>query len=131
MNKKELSKYYHLAIEIQSIEEKIKMIEECSIGSSKITGMPFSGNISNPIQQRIELIEKYSEKLEYKKSKAIEEMIKIENYLSTIEDLETRLIFNKRYIELKKWEKIAIEMHMSEATIYRRHSDQLKGEIRC
>ena len=39
---------------------------------------------------------------------------------------EIRRIFNKRYIELKKWERIAQEMHMSERTIFRKHSQFLK-----
>ena len=53
-------------------------------------------------------------------------MMNIENYLATIEDIETKLIFNKRYIELKEWSVIAREMHMSERTVFRKHSKQLK-----
>ena len=48
-------------------------------------------------------------------------MVKIENIIAKINDTEIRRIFNKRYIELKKWERIAQEMHMSERTIFRKH----------
>jgi len=93
---------------------------------SKATGMPVSGNISNPTERKVQLILKYTEILERKKNLALEEMVKIENIIAKINDTEIRRIFNKRYIELKKWERIAQEMHMSERTIFRKHSQFLK-----
>ena len=48
------------------------------------------------------LVEKYQNRLESKKAEAIQEMLRIETYLSSIEDIETRMIFNYRYIEKKK-----------------------------
>ena len=58
------------------------------------------------------LVEKYQNRLESKKAEAIQEMLRIETYLSSIEDIETRMIFNYRYIEKKSWEQIAMLMHM-------------------
>jgi len=127
MDRKTLSKYYHLSQEIKEIEEKIIMIKDQMPSGSRITGMPFSGNNkSDPTERKVQLIIKYTEILENKKNQAIEEMVKIENIISTIEDIEIRRIFNKRYIELKKWEKIALEMHMSERTVFRKHSQFFK-----
>lgn len=40
MTKKELSKYYYLSLEIKDLEDRIESINETTIGSSKITGMP-------------------------------------------------------------------------------------------
>lgn len=132
MNKKELSKYYYLTLEIKDIENKLYELRNQSSGVARMTGMPFSSQVGNPTEKQVMLIEKYTEKLEKKKIKAMEEIIKIESYISEITDVETRLIFNKRYIELKKWEKIAVEMFMSERTIFRKHKDQLKkGEKLC
>ena len=132
MNKKELSKYYYLTLEIKDIENKLYELRNQSSGVARMTGMPFSSKVGNPTEKQVMLIEKYTEKLEKKKIKAMEEIIKIESYISEITDVETRLIFNKRYIELKKWEKIAVEMFMSERTIFRKHKDQLKkGEKLC
>ena len=56
------------------------------------------------------------------------EMEKIEKYISTIEDIEIRLIFSKRYLDFKDWVKIADEMFMSERSVYRKHSNWLKQE---
>ena len=127
MNKKELSKYYYLTLEILDIENKLKEIRNQSSGVSRMTGMPFSSQVGNPTEKQVMLIEKYTEKLEHKKLQAMEEIIKIENYISEIKDVETRLIFNKRYIELKKWDVIAREMNMCERGVFQRHSDHLKG----
>lgn len=132
MNKKQLSKYYYLSLEIKDIQSKLEEIRTQSVGVAKMTGMPFSTKVGNPTEEQAMLIIKYTQRLEKKQSKALAELLKIEDYISNIEDVETRLIFTKRYIELKKWEKIALEMFMSERTIFRKHKDQLKkGEIQC
>lgn len=126
MNKKELSKYYYLSLEIKSLEERILTIRNKSVGISNITGMPFSMNKSNPVEKQIQLIATLTERLELKKAQALEEMLKIEQYINTIKDVETRLIFSKRYIELKKWDLIAREMYMSERSVFRKHSNYLR-----
>ena len=72
------------------------------------------------------LIEKYQNRLESKKAEAIQEMLRIEKYLSSIEDIETRMIFIYRYIEKKSWEQIAMLMHMGIATVFRKHKEQLQ-----
>lgn len=126
MTKEELSKYYYLSLEIKQIEAKISEINDTYMSASKINGMPKSHKISNPQEERILLVEKYHEKLERKKAKAIQEMLKIETYLLDIEDIETRMIFNYRYIEQKSWEQIAMLMHMGIATVFRKDREQLK-----
>ena len=40
LTKKELSKYYYLSLEIKDLEERKRMLEQTSIGSAKLTGMP-------------------------------------------------------------------------------------------
>ena len=126
MNRKELSKYYHLTMEIKDLEEKIKELDLTLISSPILTGMPHSNKISNPTEQKSILTLTLKRKLEKRKEKALNELNKIEDYISSIEDTEIRQIFSKRYIQLKKWEEIAQEMFMSERNIYRKHSKYLK-----
>ena len=126
MTKEELSRYYYLSLEIKQIEAKISEINDTYMSASKINVMPKSHKISNPQEERMLLVEKYQEKLERKKAKAIQEMLKIETYLLDIEDIETRMIFNYRYIEQKNWEQIAMLMHMGITTVFRKHKQQLK-----
>ena len=101
MTKRELSKYYFLNLEIKDIKSKIQEIESTIIGSSKITDMPHSTNKSDPVHEKVELLSRLKTKLENREAKAMRELLKIESYISAIEDAEVRLIFSKRYIELK------------------------------
>jgi hypothetical protein len=128
MTKRELSKYYYLSLEIKDLEERIIHLHETAIGSSKITGMPMVHSNESPIEKRVELIVRLSDKLKRRQKQAFEEMEKIEQYISTIEDIEIRLIFSKRYLDFKDWVTIADEMFMSERTVQRKHSNWLKKE---
>ena len=128
LTKKELSKYYYLSLEIKDLEERKRMLEQTSIGSAKLTGMPKAKfNNSSPTERIIELIDEIDKRLDKRKIEAMQEMIKIEKFISEIVDIETRLIFSKRYIELKGWEKIGEEMHMSKRTAQRIHKKFLEG----
>ena len=128
MTKKELSRYYYLSKEIADIQLKIDEIRSTYIGASKLNGMPHSRTLNSPQETLMLLIEKYQQKLEYKKSEAIKEMLKIETYLLDIKDVDIRKIFNYRYVERKSWEQIAMLMHMSRATVFRKHQEQLKED---
>lgn len=127
MTKEELSKYYYLSKEIEQIQNKIDEIRTTYIGASKLNGMPHSRNLNSPQESLMLLIEKYQNKLEKKKSDAINELLKIETYLSSIEDIETRMIFNYRYVEKKSWDEIERLMHMGRTTVFRKHQEQLNG----
>ena len=128
LTKKELSRYYYLSLEIKDLEERKKMLEQTSIGSAKLSGMPKAKyNNTSPTERIIELIDEIDKRLNNRKVEAMQEMIKIEKFISEIDDIETRLIFSKRYIELKGWEKIGEEMHMSKRTAQRIHKKFLEG----
>lgn len=47
--------------------------------------------------------------------------------VSRIEEPEQRYVLEKRYLEFKKWEDIAGEMHRSLRSIYRLHGEALKN----
>lgn len=128
MTKKELSKYYYLSLEIKDLEDRIESINETTIGSSKITGMPIVHSNESPIERKVELLIRLKDKLEKRKIQALEEMEKIEKYISTINDIETRIIFNKRYLDFKSWDDISEEMYMSVRSVYRKHSNWLRKE---
>ena len=128
LTKRGLSKYYYLSLEIKDLEERKRMLEQTSIGSAKLTGMPKAKfNNTSPTERIIELIDEIDKRLDKRKIEAMQEMIKIEKFISEIVDIETRLIFSKRYIELKGWEKIGEEMHMSKRTAQRIHKKFLEG----
>ena len=128
MTKKELSRYYFLSLEVKYLEQRIKLLHETAVGASNLTGMPKATNVESPVERRTELILKLEKKLEKRKNQATEEMCRIEEYISTIEDIEIRLILSRRYIDHLSWEKIAVESHMSERNVQRIHSKFIKSE---
>jgi len=127
MNKKELSKYYHLSMEIKDLEEQIKELMDSLVGSPELTGMPHGTGIGNPVEEKAMLIINLKNKLEKRREKALKELTKIELYIANIESTDTRLIFTKRYIQFKRWDEITKEMCMSKSNVFRRHQEQLKS----
>ena len=84
MDEKELSKYYHLKIEIQDLEDSIKefgygikspQFDKIQVGSS---------HINSSIQER--LLELQSRLID-KRLTALEQYLKIETYIEEIEDI--------------------------------------------
>ena len=128
MTSKELRKYYYLSTEIKEIKNKLQEIAQQSIKVNELTGMPHGTGVSDPVAKKVELLDKYSRKLEAKEIEAIEEMLKIEKYIESIDDIIARIIFSKRYIEFKTWNRIAIEMKMSKRHIQRIHHKYLEEE---
>lgn len=126
MTKEELSKYYYLKQEIKQIEDKIKEIDSTFMRASLINCEKFERKLSNPQEKRMILIEKYEQKLEIAINKSIEELIKIEEFINSIEDPENRMIFRYRYIELKSWNEISSLIHISRSAIFERHNKILK-----
>ena len=112
-------------IDLFILENRIKEINEKYISASMINCERFEKNLSNPLEKRLILIEEYENKLHAKKIALLDELIKIEDYISTIDDIDTRLIFRYRYIEQNSWEQIAMLMHMGIATVFRKHKKQI------
>ena len=129
MTKEELSRYYCLKKEIKQIEERIKEIDDTFLSANRINGMRYEKRLSNPQEQRMILIEKYDKRLEEKKDEALKELMKIEDFIDSINDPEIRMIFRYRYIELMKWNKIAMLVNMSERTVYRKHREILNMAV--
>jgi len=129
MTKEELSSYYYLKKEIIQIEERIKEIDDTFLSANRINGMRYEKRLSNPQEQRMILIEKYDKRLEEKKDEALKELMKIENFIDSINDPEIRMIFRYRYIELMEWNKIVMLVHMSERTVYRKHREILNMAV--
>ena len=126
MTKEELSKYYYFKQEIKQVEDKIKEIDSTFMRASLINCEKFERKLSNPQEKRMILIEKYEQKLEIAINKSIEELIKIEEFINSIEDPENRMIFRYRYIELKSWNEISSLIHISRSAIFERHNKILK-----
>jgi hypothetical protein len=78
MNKKELSKYYHLSMEINELESQIKELMNGLVGSPALTGMPHGSGVGNPVEQKAMLIINLKNKLEKRRAISLKELTKIE-----------------------------------------------------
>jgi len=122
MTEKELKRFYYLKKEIEEIDKKITEIEE----TGGVSGIRYKevDVMSTPLNKSIldkldNLIDQWKER----RLSAIEEYLKIERYINSIEDLEIRQIMRYRYLDLKKWEEISKLVHMDRTTIYRKLKD--------
>ena len=106
MSEKELSKYYYLKKEIKDLEERIETLGN-GVGSIKISDMPKGSSKISSIEEKIvELKERWINA----RVSALEEYLRIETYINSIEDIEIRLIARYRYLDLLSWEQIALKI---------------------
>lgn len=108
MNEKELSKYYWLKQEIENLDMRIKEFD-VGISSVNLDKLNIDGTAQyKSIQEkRMELIEKFMNK----RLEALEEYLKIESYIDSINDSEIRQLLRFRFLDLKKWDDIDILMN--------------------
>lgn len=113
MTEKELSRYYYLKREIKDLEDRLK---ELGVGLSAINldkelSSGSSGHTS--IQEKIAIIK---EKWINARLSALEEYLKIENYIETVEEVEIRQIMRYRFLDLYDWYKIGELLHCDRTT---------------
>lgn len=102
MTEQELSKYYWLKKEIKDLEDRLK---EFGYGLSatkldkEISGITSTESIQ---EKRIIIIEKWISA----RVSALEEYLKIESYIESVEDSEIRQIMRYRFLDLRKWNEI-------------------------
>ncbi len=104
MSEQELSRYYWLKKEVEDLTERIATFG-VGISSIKIKELNVEGSARyESIQEKIaELKDKWMEK----RISALEEYLKIEKYISEIDDTELKLMFRYRFLDCKKWDEIA------------------------
>lgn len=113
MNEEQLSKFYYLKKEIKDIEERIEMFGY-GVGSSKLVSVKCSSTENKAIQEKYqELKDLYMET----RISALEEYIKIEKYISSIDDPEIRSIMRGRFLDLKTWEQLGEEFNSDRTTV--------------
>lgn len=126
MSEKELSRYYFLKKEVEEIEERLQEFGN-GVGSSKIKEVITShSGVSASIQEKkMQLVELYMER----RISALEEYLKIENYISSIEEPEVRVIMEMRFLKLKNWEQIGDELYQDRTTAPKKMRKFLKEQV--
>ena len=108
MNEKELNKYFYLKKEIDNLEERIITF---GVGVSSIKIKELNIDSSPQYSSIQEKITELKDLWIQKRLEAIDEYIRIEKYITNIEDSEIRQIMRYRYLDLKKWNEIDKLLH--------------------
>lgn len=122
MSEKELSRYYFLRQEIKDLENRLR---EFGVGLSAVNlEKELSGStVHNSIQEkRAILIEKWINA----RLTALEEYLKIENYIEKVEDSEIRQIMRYRFLDLYGWYEIGELLHCDRTTASKKMRAYLK-----
>lgn len=125
MTEKELSRYYYLKREIKDLEDRLK---ELGVGLSAINldkELSSGSSEHTSIQEKIAIIK---EKWINARLSALEEYLKIENYIETVEEVEIRQIMRYRFLDLYDWYKIGEVLHCDRTTVSKKLRKFLKGE---
>lgn len=106
MTEKELSRYFWLKKEVKNIENQLEEFG-CGIGAVSYEEKVGSSGIFSSIQEKRAIL---IEKLINARLDALEEYLKIESYIDTIEDSEIKTIMRLRFQQLKSWDEIGREL---------------------
>ena len=109
MTKHELSQLYYLTREITQYKEKLSELESRGFQTA-LTGGGRLNRISDPTGTLAVKVAEYKEMIKDKYLELVEKQIAAENYISSLEDVQLRLVMRLRFIELQSWIKIARAM---------------------
>lgn len=121
---KNLNKLYYLKLEIEDLKKEIDNLTY--IGSPALTGMPHGGTTSNPTEQYLIKKQKLIDKLSNTLEVYIDELERVEEVVSSIDDQEIRTIARLRYIDNLKWEEIGYKMNFDRSVCYRKLNKYFK-----
>lgn len=124
MTEKQLSKYYYLKKEVEDIENRLREFGD-GVGAIQYSDSPKAPSSSHlSIQEKkAQLYDMYMEK----RISALEEYIKIEQFIMNVDDPEISLIMRKRFIDLKSWEVIGNELFGDRTTAPKKMRRYLKS----
>lgn len=108
MTKKELSQLSNLKKEIKLLEYRLKELEDMSTNiTAQITGMPHTSQVSDKVGNYATEITALKDIIKKNKDRVWKERIRLENYISSIDDSLIRQIISYRYVNGLSWAAVA------------------------
>lgn len=108
MTEKELNDYQFLAKKIVTLEDQLKTLKQnVKISSPKLTGLPHGSNISDLTGNWAIEIADMEERLQYLRSISKETLQDVIEFIDSIDDETTRLVFRFRVIQGCTWSNVA------------------------
>ena len=104
----ELSKYYNLLQRIYRAEDILAGLQSAVYpGAQKLTGMPAAPGVKDKLGDFTAEIVDMQQLIEELKQAAEQERAKVEAYINSIDDEQTRLIFRLRFLHCLTWQEVA------------------------
>ena len=118
MTVEEINNIYYINKEIEQIQKELYDLKTKNFYKSNIlTGMPKGNSEHDIFSDYAEDIKTLEDMLHYNLKKLQMERKKMEEFLSSIEDVELRLIVRLRAVNNMKWEEIGAELGMERTTV--------------
>lgn len=118
--------------QVRLIDEQMRIIQSQISNIVELSGlsydkMPSVSNGNSKVEKlamrRLELLEKY----EKKKDELVRSRYQVTDMILTLKGQYQQEILFKRYVELKRWKRIAREMALSERMVFNVHRDALQS----
>ncbi len=105
----ELSQLHWLEKEIREYESRLAELRRRAydIKSQNIDGMPHGKSECDMLTERVSDIDELEKLIEAKKHQCVLQRLKLESYINTIPDSQTRLIFRYRFVKCLTWSAVA------------------------
>ena len=117
MDLETLNKHYDLVQKLKEAQELRKTTEAKSLGAQSLDGMPHGTGVSDKVGILAAALADISGQVSYLEKQVAESAVPIEDFVSGIGDLRTRLIFRYRFLNGMAWCEVAdMFPGMAEAT---------------
>lgn len=114
MRSRDLEQYRSLKREVEILEKELHKITNQSPYSMNFNGMPRSGKIADKTGEMAALVADIEGMLKDRKYWCLHMRKKIERFIDSIEDSETRTIVRLRAIDNLSWQDIAVKLGKSD-----------------
>ena len=127
--KEYLSQAFIVDVDINTKLDQLKRLNALATKTTTtFSAVPFSGT-PDPHRQEdiiIKIID-LEDRIKDEMRRLVDLKSEIMTVVAGIDEPEQRIVLEKRYLEFKKWEDIAVEMNRSLRSIYRLHGEALKN----
>ncbi len=127
MTAEEINSIYYINKEIEHIQRELYDLKTKNFYKPNVlTGMPKGNSECDIFSDYVEDIKTLEDMLHYNLKKLHMERKKMEEFLSSIEDAELRLIIRLRTINNMNWESIGAELGMHRTTVSKKYYNFFK-----
>lgn len=110
MTELELMSVIYIQARIAKVNERIaELEEEDGLGSMNMDGMPHSKEPGNPVERMALARATLHERLLHLKANLVEKELAIMEYINSVEEDDTKLIMELRFLDGRNWQDIAVE----------------------